>query len=572
MTNAKPKATARVAGDELDRCVFNEDEIREQIKQYETFIERALELLPETPSAEEKTHVLTTLRKVEEVQAELQILRARVNFDDFAEYVMTDDETGLSIKQAPIHRRWSQLCLEERHLIIWSHRNSGKTTQISVARTVWELGRDPTLRFLILSNTAEIATRIVKSISTLIEDNDRVKEVFPHLKPNPKGPWTNTQLQVVRDSNSPSPSVRAAGIHGSVTGMRVDRAIIDDILDYENTNTEAERKKTMAWYKATVPGCLTRRARVIIVGTAYNPKDYIHEMSRVRGYRWFRFPLIAADGTITWPEAWTTERIEFQRHELGPAEFARQFLCKARDDEESRFRQEWFDKAAARGNGLPLIQTLEDLPEDEQAIVKAFSGVDLSTGKKKKKTDKSSFFHLLQYPNGDRRIAMIECGKFTGPQIIERVEAAHERYGSMISVEDNGAQSYILQFASEKSNVPVVPHTTGKQKRDPVLGVEGLAIELANGKWIIPNDDGVFHPEIAEFITECLYFDPKTHTGDRLMSCYFARELARKYAGEPSKGRQATMRVIGPEAQTTTDEPYRQGVSLRKLFDVPDSP
>lgn len=423
---------------EADRCVFDDERIRRDLASYEQFIANALALIPAKPTQEEGSVVSATIRKIEEVEKEVVILKSRIDFNSFVEYVLRDDETGKPVKQSPIHRTWAELCKEHKRLIIWAHRNAGKTTQISVARTVWELGRDPSLRFLILSNTAEIAQRIIKSIAGLIEDNPRVKQIFPHLEPHPKGPWTNTQLTVVRDSNSPSPSVRAAGIHGSVTGMRVDRAIVDDILDFENTNTEAERKKTMGWYKATVPGCLTRRARVTIVGTAYHPADFIHEMSMVRGYIWKRFPLITEDNKITWPGTWTWERVEEQRSELGPAEFARQYYCKARDDNESRFRQDWIDAALKRGTGVPLITSLAELSEEEQAVVKVFTGVDLSTGKKKKKSDRTSFFTLLQYPNGDRRIALIDSGKFTGPEIIDKVKANHERFGAIIAVEDNG--------------------------------------------------------------------------------------------------------------------------------------
>lgn len=558
--------------DEVDRCVYNDDEIRAQILSYEQFVAKALALLPDEPSPEEHAAITATIKKIDQVQAELQLLRARVDFCDFAELVITDDETGQPIKQAPIHRRWAELADEHKQLIVWSHRASGKTTQFSIARTVWELGRDPTLRFLILSNTAEIAVRILKAIANLIKNSAMVKKVFPHLEPNSDGPWTNTQLQVVRVSDSKDPSVRASGIHGAVTSARIDRVIVDDILDFEGVSTDKERKKTMAWYKATVPGCLTRRARVTIVGTAYHPSDFIHEMAKVKGYRWFRFPLIATDGTITWPELWTPQRIESLKEELGPLEWARQALCKARSDEESRFHQDWIDTALAKGRNVPWVNSIDEIPEEERVGTKVFTGVDLSTGKKKKKTDQTAFFTYLQYPNGMRRLLWLQSGKFNGPEIIKRVLENHERYESMIAVEDNGAQSYLLDFTRESSSIPIFPHTTTKAKRDPILGVEGLALELASGRWIFPNDEGRLHPELAQFIEDLLFFDPTTHTADMLMACYFARELSRRLYGRASFGPVAVARVIGEAHENKpaeATEVYREGVSLKALFDVP---
>lgn len=571
---AKAKGAPKAQGtgvEHLDQLVYDDAQLKDQISTLNKWLKKTVGLLPKKPTDREKLDLFPIIKKIEEVEEEVQLLKARLNFDTFAELVMTDDETGETFKQAPIHKKWTTLCSQYRHLIIWSHRASGKTCQVSIARTVWELGRDPTLRFLILSNTSEIAVRIVKAIANLIKNNATVRKIFPHLQPSEEGPWTNTQLKVVSTSQAKDPSVRAAGIHGSVTSARTDRVIIDDILDFENTSTEGERKKTMAWYKATVPGCLTRRSKVLIVGTAYHPADFIHEMSSVAGYNSFRFPLVNEQGTITWPALWSPERIEALRAELGPAEFARQALCKARDDGEARFKQEWIDLALEAGTGLPLIYTAEDLlrefTPEELATARIYTGVDLSTGKKKRKTDLTSFFTFLETTDGRRRVLMIEAGKFTGPEIIQRVKDNHERYNSTIAVEDNGSQAYIIQFASEGTNIPIIPHTTGKMKTDPILGIEGLAIELANGMWIIPRTKaGVIHPEVAAWINDMLFFDPKVHTGDRLMSCYFARELARRFTVKRPDKPAVAVRVIGEKPQEAKTETYHVGVRLKDLF------
>lgn len=476
--------------------------------------------------------------------------QARKDFNTFAELVMVDDDTGDPIRQAPIHRRWAELCETHKRLLIWSHINSGKTTQLSILRTVWELGNDPTLRFAILSNTSGQAETILKAIAALIERNEGVQRIFPHLKPDPNGPWTNTRLQVVRTGNAKDPSVRAVGVHGALTGGRVDRLVIDDILDPENCDTDANRKKLASWYKAVAVGRLTRRAKVLVVGTAYHPKDLLHELSRQRGWKWFRFPVLTADGRVSWPELWPRTRIEEMRGELGPAEFARQLLCKARDDDEARFKQEWIDLALRAGEGLTLLDRLDEIPEGCQT----FTGVDLAA-KKTKRSDECAFFTFLEDAKGNRRLLDITAGKFVGPQILQQIQNLHERYRSIVVVENNACQDYILQFLKEGSNIPVLPHTTGKGKRDPILGVEGLAIELANGKWTIPNRGGLVNKEVDKWITEMLFYSPSAHTGDRLMACYFARDKARAMmSGRKSDGGGVAMRVIGDPAPRAIPE------------------
>jgi hypothetical protein len=96
-------------------------------------------------------------------------------------------------------------------------------------------------------------------------------------------------------------------------------------------------------------------------------------------------------------------------------------------------------------------------------------------------------------------------------------------------VENNAAQDYMRQWLQSYTAVPVRGYTTGRTKAHPTLGVESLAVEMENGKWIIPSDQhGRSHPEIEAWCNECLFYSPSAHTGDRLMAAFFAREAARQ--------------------------------------------
>ena len=92
-----------------------------------------------------------------------------------------------------------------------------------------------------------------------------------------------------------------------------------------------------------------------------------------------------------------------------------------------------------------------------------------------------------------------------------------------------------MQFLNAGTAVPVFPFTTGRNKAHPEYGIEGLAAELAGGKWRIPNNGGRIKGETATWVQELLYYDPKEHTGDRLMASWFAREGARRL-GPQGKG------------------------------------
>ena len=142
-------------------------------------------------------------------------------------------------------------------------------------------------------------------------------------------------------------------------------------------------------------------------------------------------------------------------------------------------------------------------------------------------------FTIVVHPNGSREILDVCSGRWTGPEIVQRIVDLHYRYQSIVIVENNAAQDFILQFTQAMSAVPVKPFNTGSNKYHPEFGIEGMATEMANGKWIIPNQHGSVHPEVGAWINDILYYDPNAHSGDRLMASWFAREGAR--TGPPPK-------------------------------------
>lgn len=450
-------------------------------------------------------------------------LHARTNGAAFNAYVLKDEQTGQPVRMAPMHRLWHRQVERHSRLNIIAHVESAKSQNLSVGRVLYELGRNPNTRVVIVSNTIGQAQKLVKSISGYLERSTELKAVFPDLKPAAAGPWTNTQLTVERKGQPKDPSVQATGVHGSIVGARIDLLILDDVLDYENARTPGRRDDLWDWVHSTLFGRLTADARVISVGNAYHRDDLLHRLERNPLWHTVRFPVLDEQGGSSWPERWPIERISQKREELGPLEFARQMLCQARDDAESRFKREWIDLALERGNGRALQHAIATIPHG----CAIYTGVDLAV-QQHASADLTAFTTIMVHPNGDREIINVESGRLAGPQIVQRIQQLHHRYQGIFFVENNAAQEFILQFIRATSAIPVRPFTTGKNKVHPEFGVESLAAEMAGGKWIIPNNSGRMHPEIDALVNEMLYYDPRAHTGDRLMSLWFAREAARQ--------------------------------------------
>ena len=447
----------------------------------------------------------------------------------FTQLVLRRERDGGAIKLSPTQLAWHDLITRLDRVVIWSHVEAGKTQNISVARVLYELGRDPSLRILILSNTHAQASRIIGALASYIEHSETLHQVFPHLTPTKRKtePWKplSGQLTIARPTFSKDASITASGIHGAILGARYDLVIVDDILSYENCRTQDGRKQTVEWMQSTVHGRITAQGRMIVIGTAFHPEDALHHYAKsfsemANEQRAFRYPVIDDSGNPRWPDVWPIERIEKKKAELGSLEFSRQMLCVARDDSTSRFQRQWIDTALALGRNREMAYALQKVPNGYAT----YTGVDLAV-QQHSAADLTVLTTIIQHPNGQREILAIESGRWTGPDIVDRIVDHHRRYSSVVTVENNAAQEFIVQYA-KGAGVPVRGFTTGRNKAHPEYGVEHLAVELEGGQWIFPNKGGI-NRELDALINELLYYDPRAHTGDRLMSLWLAREGSR---------------------------------------------
>jgi hypothetical protein len=443
------------------------------------------------------------------------VRHARRDFAAFAEYAF-----GLELGRH--HRLWAEEVEAHPRLVVLAPVENGKSTLLSIAYPLWRLGRDPNLRVALISETFAQATRPLAAIREAIVRNPRVREVFPGLRPNAgsREKWSDSEIVVERTAALKDPSVLALGVMGPLLGARVDLAVLDDVTSWENSYTGAQRAKVVAWFKSTLVGRVTPAGKIIVVGTPWAADDLLGQLQASSEYRSVRTPAISEAGEPLWPEVWPLARLHQRRCEIGEVEFSRQMLLQVVSDATSRFKEAWFERAfkAAQDAGAALVDRWEGRRP-------TFTGVDLGVGQTEAH-DMSAIFTLALMPGGKRQVLAIESGRWQAPELVARVKAAHERFRSRVRVESNAAQAYLVQFL-RGAGVPVEAHTTGRNKHDPAYGVESLAVELEQGRWIVPDA-----PATREWMRELIAYSPDGHAGDRVMASWFAREAARAYDGD----------------------------------------
>lgn len=412
------------------------------------------------------------------------------------------------------------------------------TQQIAIGRTLWLLGNDPSKRLALVSNTATQSAKLLSAIKAHVERNPRVREVFPELRPSTRAgdSWHASAIVVERETIAKDPSVQAVGIGGPLVGSRLDGAILDDVLDFENTRTPEQMSKLEDWFDSTLQTRITDGGFVHVVNTPWHPEDLSHKLAKRPGYVSRRYSAIAnpsdppEDWRPLWPAQFSVERLTQIQADTTPSNFARKYLCEVRQDSASRFQQNWLDGMVSAGRGWGVYRRA---PTSSGQMWPCFTGVDLAMGESSS-DGLTVLFTVALEPHGRRRriVVEIQSGRWTAPEIIQRLMDVHARYQSIIMVESNGAQKFLVQFASDR-HLPVRPHyTTAKNKFDEHFGVESLAVEIRNGLWVVPSGESGqdVSPEAREWMREMLFYSPEAHTGDRLMASWFAREGARQYA------------------------------------------
>jgi len=452
------------------------------------------------------------------------IIEARGDYRKFVSFCFRQED-GRLVKVKQFQYSWVQTALKHKKSLLWCPIEHGKSKHMSVWLPIWLLAHNPNLRIVIVSNTASQAAKYTEEIRKNIQHNKFLRMVFPNLRPGE--PWAKTGFTVRRKIIVKDPSLQPVGAYGAILGARADVIILDDIIDFENSATKYLQDKLMLWLKSSVFTRLTKNARIIAIGTKWTKFDVYHRLSKTKTWHVQEFSAYKdKERTISlWPEQWPIKRLEEARETLGKREFARQFEDDIESTTSSRFDRQWFKLAQLKGQSLTPLYEYNPLPNEVLII-----GVDLAA-KKNLGADLTVFF-VLAVSVKYKQLLYIESGRFSGPEIVNRLKSLHKRYPKAIfAVENNGQQEYIIQFLKDEpdaKDIPVIPFTTTVKKRDPFIGVERIARDMAAGKWIIPAvvEDPVVATEIKDFLDDLLSYDPGRHLPDRMSAAYIASATA----------------------------------------------
>lgn len=168
------------------------------------------------------------------------------------------------------------------HQLLLFPRDHGKSRLIAY-RVAWELTKNPTLRILYISATANLAEKQLGFIKSILT-SDIYRRYWPkhvNFEEGKRTRWTNSEIALDHPDRAKEkvrdPSVFTGGLTTSLTGMHCDIAVLDDVVVYENAYTGEGRNKVKSQYSllSSIEGA---DAKEWVVGTRYHPADLYNDL------------------------------------------------------------------------------------------------------------------------------------------------------------------------------------------------------------------------------------------------------------------------------------------------------
>lgn len=173
-----------------------------------------------------------------------------------------------------------------RSEILEAFRGIGKS-YLTSAFVLWRLLRDPVeTKVLVVSASGSKAKEFV----TMTKNVMNTMDLFEHLRPRKDQRDQSDRFDVNGASISQSPSVKAAGITGQITGSRATLIIADDVEVPDNSRTEEARLRLLQKVNEFDAIKVTGYSEVIFLGTPQTEESIYTRLVKERGYNCWCLP------------------------------------------------------------------------------------------------------------------------------------------------------------------------------------------------------------------------------------------------------------------------------------------
>ena len=477
-------------------------------------------------------------------------LRSMVEFRTDAFEAFFNAYSGVTLQ--PLHKEWVEQAINSNRVLINCPPRHAKSEIFSVWFPIWLVCANKNEQILIVSQTDKLAKKFTNKIAYHLAYNQKlIRDYGPFMSSSADWPWRPNSGELMvqgrnRETESGDLTIQVRGSGQQILGMEATWIIIDDPVSRKVANSDSEREKLSEWFHGDVMSRLERSGRAICIGQRLHLRDLYGELANEKDptgrFAWshINYPAILDwnKKTTLWPELlrtvegkpsepkWDFEAMMQVYRDVGEDIFTTMYQQEPLAVSKRLARTEWLygsdehlgctDGQRAAGQGLregsPLnyvrVASLDPSPTRYAGFIIA----DVQRGK----FDDPFECNIIE----------ITREKMDVREMVHQLDRVIATYRPDYFIfEQAAAQRWFLQDPAMdriKQQLTVLPHNTGNNKGDPLLGVESLAMDFEFGRIRVPYGDAEGRAMSEQLFDEARQY-PQGQTDDLLMALWFIK-------------------------------------------------
>jgi len=246
-------------------------------------------------------------------------------------------------------------------------RGHGKSSLITLGHVLHSLAYRRKKFVVLIGASSDLAEKSLGRIGAELRENEALLQAFPHLA-LPTEQVRRARAKKAKDSDlqlSGGARLSAVGAGAALRGLidgpnRPDEIILDDIETDSSVETPEQRQKLLEWYLSAVsnlPGA--RGGSIRMVGTLLHKSSLLATLlsdAYSSSYTQLKYAALNAEGKPLWPAAWTLEKLETKRAEIGSRVFSKEYLNNPTDATVALWQEKWI--ADYRASSAPPLERI----------------------------------------------------------------------------------------------------------------------------------------------------------------------------------------------------------------------
>jgi len=446
----------------------------------------------------------------------------------------------------PLHKRWVRDVLDNPRALVNCPPRHAKSTIFSAWFPIWLLAMDRNTQILICSQTDKLAKKFTNEIAYHLSNNRQLISDLGRFRPEMADwPWRPNSGELLvdgrtRETKSGDLSIQVRGSGQAILGMEANWVIVDDAVSRKHVKSETMRQDLSEWFHGDVLSRLEPEGRAIVIGQRLHLYDLYGEIADekimdsegVSRPRWthLNYPAVeiwpdaeaGIEAKVLWPNKWSFEALMERHADLGSQLFQSMYQQDPLPEGDRLCQRKWLYGDDQYPGCLDYSRDAGHMAPDLKNRVRVIS-LDPSPTRYA-----AMIVADLEWSRGAFECHVIEIirEKMDVRRMLWHIERVMDTYNPQYFVfEQNAAQRWFLQdpaMDALRRRVSVLPHSTGKNKGDPTLGIESLAVDFEFGRIKLPYGDAEAKAQSQHLIDEALTY-PQAKTDDVLMALWFLK-------------------------------------------------